>query len=314
MSWVEFMDTKHFGSGVYRPYADWVGDFAHQVDNVLGTDPEFARYVRPIVNRDILFILGKTVAVLCISRSCHRHYPLRHTLKWQEFFSLSEDAFGKSYPMAKTETLALSDAQLRKHLIEDFAFSDPFVIVFPAIFIAKKDTDEPKKRAAAIDGAARMFLENERRFYMEHLESQKRRDIFLSHKTADKTLVAEIADTLRAVGFSPWLDEEKMKAGARLERSISAGFEDSCAAVFFITPNFIDEGFLATEIDYALREKRRKGERFAIITLLVESEEGLGEVPEMLRPFVWKRVKEAQIIRTIVEALPIKLERVVWRE
>src|ERR1700726_142954 len=45
-------------------------------------------------------------------------------------------------------------------------------------------------------------------------------DIFLSHKGFDKPLVRRFRDTLRLLGFSPWLDEDRMVAGTNLERGI----------------------------------------------------------------------------------------------
>ena len=139
-------------------------------------------------------------------------------------------------------------------------------------------------------------------------------EVFLSHKSNDKSLVREIALTLSSIGYSPWLDEDKMKAGANLERSIRSGFENSCAAVFFITPNFKDEGYLASEIDYAIAEKREKGDKFVIITLLISDDKGsYGEVPKLLKSYVWKEIEPIQAIRTIVEALPIKLNKVSWK-
>ena len=59
-----------------------------------------------------------------------------------------------------------------------------------------------------------------------------------------------------------------MDAGSELERAILQGFKDSCAAVFFVTPSFQDEAYLATEVNYAIQEKREKGDRFSIVTLV----------------------------------------------
>ena len=144
---------------------------------------------------------------------------------------------------------------------------------------------------------------------------EKPKDIFLSHKSIDKGLVRETARTLSAIGFHPWLDEDKMKVGANLERAIRDGFTTSCAAVFFVTPHFVDDGYLATEIDYALAEKRSKGDRFAIITLLLRGTDGtFGTVPQMIRQYVWKEVEPTEVTRIIVDSLPIRMERVVWRQ
>ena len=84
---------------------------------------------------------------------------------------------------------------------------------------------------------------------------------------------------------------------------------------FFITPNFEDQGYLATEIDYAIAEKRDKGDQFVIITLLIPDDKGnYGEVPKLLKSYVWKEIQPIEVIRTIVEALPIRLNNPNWKE
>jgi hypothetical protein len=119
------------------------------------------------------------------------------------------------------------------------------------------------------------------------LERQQR--IFLSHKGADKPLVRRFFGVLKAIGFDPWLDEDAMTAGVELERGILRGFKDSCAAVFVITPNYVDEGYLRTEMNYAVAEKRAKGDRFAIITIVFADKKGQkGAVPDLLKQYVWK--------------------------
>lgn len=138
--------------------------------------------------------------------------------------------------------------------------------------------------------------------------------IFLSHKGADKPLVREFKATLELLGFSPWLDEDAMSAGAELERSILQGFSDSCAAVFFVTPNYKDENYLATEVDYAIQEKRKKGDKFSIITLVFEDGDQRGHVPELLRRYVWKQpVTQLEALREVLRALPIQTGDVSWK-
>lgn len=138
--------------------------------------------------------------------------------------------------------------------------------------------------------------------------------IFLSHKGADKPLVREFKQTLSLLGFDPWLDEDAMQAGAELERSLMKGFHDSCAAVFFVTPNYKDENYLATEVDYALQEKRKKGERFAIITLVLERHGSGVEVPQLLHRYVWKEpANHLEALREIIKALPVQSGSVYWK-
>jgi hypothetical protein len=150
--------------------------------------------------------------------------------------------------------------------------------------------------------------------YDMKLSDSKR--IFLSHKGVDKTQVSDFKETLAAMGYSPWLDEDAMPAGTALERGLLQGMQDSCAVVFFITPAFKDTGYLETEINYAIQEKRKKGDMFAIIALQFVDEAGhAGEIPELLKSYVWKRPKTPlEALREVLRALPITTGVVDWRE
>lgn len=140
--------------------------------------------------------------------------------------------------------------------------------------------------------------------------------VFLSHKGIDKDKVSDFKNTLQLIGYDPWLDEDAMPAGTPLERGLLQGMQDSCGVVFFITPSFKDEGYLETEVNYAIQEKRTKGERFAIITLqFVDAEGNVGEIPELLKTYVWKKPKTSlEALREIVRALPIAPSVIEWRE
>ena len=116
--------------------------------------------------------------------------------------------------------------------------------------------------------------------------------VFLSHKGVDKDLVVDFRTTLEILGYDPWIDEDAMPAGTSLERELLQGMQDSCGVVFFITPSFKDEGYLETEVDYAIQEKRKKGDKFAIIALqFVDDDGNVGAIPELLKPYVWKKPK-----------------------
>lgn len=143
------------------------------------------------------------------------------------------------------------------------------------------------------------------------IPSPKEVKIFLSHKSVDKPLVYRYYNALKEVGFDPWLDESNMAAGAKLERELLRGFEESCAAVFFITENFKDENYLATEVDYAVLQKRKKGKKFAIITLRYTN---AAPVPGLLTPYIYKDVaNELEGFREMVRALPLELGPVRWK-
>lgn len=135
--------------------------------------------------------------------------------------------------------------------------------------------------------------------------------IFLSHKSVDKPLVHRYYHALKAVGFEPWLDEPNMPAGSNLERELLRGFEESCAAVFFVTDNFRDEKYLATEVDYAVRQKREKGRKFVIITLRYSD---ASPVPSLLATYVYRDISnDLQGFHELVKALPIELGPIRWK-
>ena len=138
--------------------------------------------------------------------------------------------------------------------------------------------------------------------------------VFLSHKGADKPKVREFKNTLQTFGFSPWLDEDSMEAGVELERGILKGFNDSCGAVFFITENFRDENYLSTEVNYALAEKRKKADKFSIITLVFDATQARSNVPALLHQYVWKEpTNDLEALREIIRALPIQVGDIDWK-
>lgn len=312
MSWSAFMETKHIGSGIHRPYADFIGELADSIDNILVVDPPFSRFTKSLIDRDFILIRGNQVSILCLSDEATHRFPIRDSPNWNEFISITETAFIAHFPGVEIDVTRILNSALDKTLIEKHGITNPIVIAFPSCFGFTPEDIE--KRNKIVAQAAAMILDKDRHRFQLFIEMQKPKNIFLSHKTPDKTLVREIAATLKAAQLSPWLDEENMKAGANLERSLRQGFTDSCAAVFFVTPRFVDDGYLASEVDYALAEKRSKGERFSIVTLLLPGEDGsYGEVPTLLRTYVWKQIQPIEIVRTILEALPIQLGQPSWR-
>jgi hypothetical protein len=127
----------------------------------------------------------------------------------------------------------------------------------------------------------------------------------------DKPLVYRYYHCLKQIGFDPWLDESDMPVGANLERGILLGFQESCAAVFFITDNFADEKYLAAEVDYAVMQKRHKGNKFVIITLRYSN---ATSVPGLLSPYIYKDVaNDLEGFQSLIAALPVELGPVRWK-
>jgi hypothetical protein len=146
---------------------------------------------------------------------------------------------------------------------------------------------------------------------LSRIPSPKEVRIFLSHKSVDKPLVYRYYHCLKQIGFDPWLDESDMPVGANLERGILLGFQESCAAVFFITDNFADEKYLAAEVDYAVMQKRHKGNKFVIITLRYSN---ATSVPGLLSPYIYKDVaNDLEGFQSLIAALPVELGPVRWK-
>jgi hypothetical protein len=146
---------------------------------------------------------------------------------------------------------------------------------------------------------------------LSRIPSATETKIFLSHKSVDKPLVLRYYRALKEMGFEPWLDEPEMPAGANLERGLLKGFQESCAAVFFITENFKDEKYLATEIDYAIMQKRTKDRKFAIVTLRYPNS---SPIPGLLTTYVYKDVtNDLEGYYEVIRALPIELGPIRWK-
>lgn len=134
---------------------------------------------------------------------------------------------------------------------------------------------------------------------------ERARRLFLSHSDADKSLVREYKQTLEVLGFCPWLDEDQMTAGVELEKGIRSGVKNSCAAIFFVTPNFEDKGYLLSEINYAVEEQTKREGEFSIITLVFAQGDRKGLVPELLEKYAWKTPQsELQALQEIIKAIP----------
>lgn len=137
--------------------------------------------------------------------------------------------------------------------------------------------------------------------------------IFLSHKSINKPKVREFKKTLELLGFQPWIDEDAMHAGVELERALLTGMQESCAAIFFITPDYIDENYLSSEITYAIQRKRADS-NFAIIALNIEENGTEGVVPMLLTPYVWKKPSsDLEALQEILKALPVKVGDVFFK-
>jgi hypothetical protein len=75
-------------------------------------------------------------------------------------------------------------------------------------------------------------------------------DVFICHATEDKEVVARpLADRLRELGVTVWLDDFELKIGDSLRRRIDAGLAGSRFGVVILSRSFFRKGWPQYELD-----------------------------------------------------------------
>ncbi|MBN4057084.1 toll/interleukin-1 receptor domain-containing protein [bacterium AH-315-J21] len=135
--------------------------------------------------------------------------------------------------------------------------------------------------------------------------------IFLCHKSAEDVMVERLDRLLSELEYSTWFNEKDSLS----DRSILKGMKESCAAEFFITPELVDSSFLAKEVDYAIAEKKKKNERFLIISLVFTTPKGeTAKVPKLLQRYEVRKVESViEAARELIHALRIRTGLPVWK-
>ncbi|MEY4352428.1 MAG: hypothetical protein RLZZ609_669 [Cyanobacteriota bacterium] len=79
-----------------------------------------------------------------------------------------------------------------------------------------------------------------------------RYDVFLSHGSADKPVVRELAERLRAAGLRVWLDEWTIQPGVRITLAIGEGLEHSAVLLFCMSAHSFGSDWATLEGHTAL--------------------------------------------------------------
>ena len=83
-----------------------------------------------------------------------------------------------------------------------------------------------------------------------NLKSEKYWDVFLSHASEDKRLVARpLANMLSEVGLSVWLDEAELHVGDGLREKVDEGLSKSRFGVVVVSPHFFSKEWARSELD-----------------------------------------------------------------
>ena len=83
--------------------------------------------------------------------------------------------------------------------------------------------------------------------------------IFLSHASQDKPLVIELCERLRADGFDPWLDKERLLPGMNWDLEIEKALRASDAILLCFSGLSVEkEGYIQREYKRAMRYQEEK--------------------------------------------------------
>jgi hypothetical protein len=93
-----------------------------------------------------------------------------------------------------------------------------------------------------------------------HKEAKDERIAFLSHSSADKTFIRQLAADLTANGISVWLDEQRIRVGDSIPEKIAQGLAESDYFLIGMSQKSSESAWVQKELNNALMSEvqRRK--------------------------------------------------------
>jgi TIR domain len=114
-------------------------------------------------------------------------------------------------------------------------------------------------------------------------------DVFLSHNSADKPAVEELAHRLKGAGFEPWLDKWHLSPGVPWQNEIEKALANSASCAVFLGPSGINR-WQMEEMRAAISQRVQVGaDAFRVIPVLLPGTDKTrrSEVPPFLRAGTW---------------------------
>jgi hypothetical protein len=130
--------------------------------------------------------------------------------------------------------------------------------------------------------------------------------IFLCHASQDKAMVRELYTKLLALGYKPWLDEEKLLGGQDWELEITKAIRESHVIIVCLSQESVSKaGFVQKEIRFALDRalEQPEGTIFLIPLKLTPC-----EIPFRLEKFQWVNYYEETGYQNLLRALRARAE------
>lgn len=81
-------------------------------------------------------------------------------------------------------------------------------------------------------------------------------DVFLSYSHNDSELVEIIADSIRAHGFSCWIDKDKLRAQENFNAAIDSAIDYSKVFIAFLSKTYVNKPYCVHEFDRAIDKQR----------------------------------------------------------
>jgi hypothetical protein len=94
--------------------------------------------------------------------------------------------------------------------------------------------------------------------------------IFISHSGKDDGVVSEIREALESLGLGVWMDSRQLTDGDELESAIRTANDDSRHLVAVLSPHAVNSRWVAKEVQYALKVKKKHTDGFEVVPILLD--------------------------------------------
>lgn len=96
------------------------------------------------------------------------------------------------------------------------------------------------------------------------------KQVFISHSGKDDGVVAGIRQALESLGLGVWTDSRQLTGGDELEPAIRTAIDDSRHLVAVLSPRAVNSRWVAKEIQYALKVKKKRTDGFKVVPILLD--------------------------------------------
>lgn len=113
-------------------------------------------------------------------------------------------------------------------------------------------------------------------------------DVFLSHSSADKPIVRELADALESQGLRVFLDERELHVGDSLYAALNKALDESEFVVFAVSKASVASGWVGSEVGGTLTRQIRERRKMVLPVLLDNA-----AIPPLLADLIWLDMTKA---------------------